>query len=81
MVAQASPLARAEESRIDRTNYWRHGMATNWTPERRARQAALIRTWCPQQSTGPKSPAGKAVSAKNAFKVVAGAELQAPTRP
>ena len=44
-------------------------MATTWTPERRARQAALIRVWRPwEKSTGPKSPAGKATSASNAFK-------------
>ena len=44
-------------------------MANGWTPERQARQSALIRTWKPwERSTGPKSPAGKAVSANNAFK-------------
>ena len=53
-------------------------MATPWTPERRARQAALIRTWRPwERSTGPKSPAGKAVSAGNAFKGGHGAKLRA----
>jgi hypothetical protein len=40
-----------------------------WSPERRARQAALIRTWTPwRRSTGPKTPAGKAASARNALK-------------
>ena len=44
-------------------------MANSWTPERRARQAALIRTWRPWKgSTGPKSEAGKAVVAGNAWK-------------
>ena len=53
-------------------------MATTWTPERRARQAALIRTWCPwKKSTGPTSPAGKAVSASNAYKGGFGAEVRA----
>lgn len=39
-----------------------------WTPERRARQAALIRAWKPWlQSTGPKTLAGKAKASRNAF--------------
>ena len=42
-------------------------MGKGWTPERRARQAALIKTWRPwEQSTGPKSPDGKAQAATNA---------------
>jgi hypothetical protein len=41
--------------------------ARKWTPEQKARQAALIRTWAPwKQSTGPTTSAGKKVSAKNA---------------
>ena len=37
-----------------------------WTPERRARQAALIRLWQPwRRSTGPKTEAGKARCAMN----------------
>jgi len=40
-----------------------------WTPERRARQAALIRFWAPwRRSTGPKTEAGKARCAANAVK-------------
>ena len=40
-----------------------------WTPERKAQQAALIRGWRPwEQSTGPKSEAGKATVARNAYK-------------
>lgn len=40
-----------------------------WTPERRQRQAALVRTWKPWiRSTGPKSETGKAKVARNAFK-------------
>ena len=43
-------------------------MKTGWTSERRARQAILIRTWKPwEQATGPKSDAGKAASAMNAW--------------
>ncbi len=41
-------------------------MANGWTPERRARQAALIRNWKPwKHSTGPKTEPGKAASAMN----------------
>jgi len=37
-----------------------------WTPEARARQADLIRTWQPwKQSTGPVTREGKKVSAAN----------------
>ena len=44
-------------------------MASSWTPERRARQAALIRTWKPwKQATGPRTPDGKATTSRNAYK-------------
>lgn len=44
-------------------------MANGWTPERRARQAALIRTWKPwEQATGPRTDEGKARTAQNGFK-------------
>lgn len=44
-------------------------MANGWTPERRARQAELIRQWRPwEKSTGPKSLEGKATVSCNAFK-------------
>ena len=40
-----------------------------WTVERRARQAAAIRNWRPwNRSTGPRSVAGKARVAQNAWK-------------
>ncbi|GAA4403134.1 hypothetical protein GCM10023089_07080 [Quisquiliibacterium transsilvanicum] len=40
-----------------------------WTPERRARQAAAIRRRKPwEQSTGPRSEAGKVRSSRNADK-------------
>lgn len=43
-------------------------MATTWTPERRARQAALIRTWKPwEQASGPRTPEGWAKASRNAW--------------
>lgn len=45
-------------------------MANGWTLERRARQAALIRTWRPwDRSTGPRTEAGKAKASRNADKI------------
>ena len=42
--------------------------AVGWTPERRKRQAELIRGWTSWvKSTGPKSPEGKAAVSRNAF--------------
>ena len=44
-------------------------MATTWTPERRARQAELIRSWQPwSKSTGPRSLEGKERVAENAWR-------------
>lgn len=44
-------------------------MANGWTPERRARQAALIHNWKPwARSTGPKTEEGKIASSMNANK-------------
>ena len=44
-------------------------MANGWTPERRARQAELIRTWRPwERSTGPHTDAGKVRTARNGDK-------------
>lgn len=41
-------------------------MANGWTPERRARQAALIHTWRPwEKSTGPRTAEGKCKAARN----------------
>ena len=52
-------------------------MASSWTPERRARQAALIRTWKPwQQATGPRTLDGKAKASRNAYKGGTRAVLQ-----
>jgi hypothetical protein len=52
-------------------------MATTWTPERRAKQAELIRTWQPwKRASGPKSPVGKAAVSRNAWKGGFRAELR-----
>jgi hypothetical protein len=41
--------------------------ASGWTVERRQRQREAIRNWRPwQQSTGPRSAAGKTRSSRNA---------------
>ena len=43
-------------------------MCNGWTPERRAKQSELIRSWRPwEQSTGPKTDEGKAASSRNAW--------------
>jgi hypothetical protein len=40
-----------------------------WTSERRAKQSQAIRQWKPwSKSTGAKTPEGKAVVSRNAFK-------------
>ncbi len=42
---------------------------SNWTPERRARQAALIQQWRPwEKSTGPRTVKGKAAASRNAYR-------------
>lgn len=44
------------------------GTKSAWTPERRARQAELIRAAKPwEKSTGPRTDAGKAKSSQNAY--------------
>ena len=56
-------------------------MANGWTPERRARQAELIRTWKPwEKSTGPKTAGGKAKAAQNGDPGGALAEARAEVR-
>lgn len=43
--------------------------ARTWTTEQRQRQREAIQRWKPwTQSTGPASPEGKAVAARNAYK-------------
>jgi hypothetical protein len=52
-----------------------------WTPERRARQAELIRGWKPwERSSGPKTEAGKAVASRNADKGYAWPQIHALRR-
>ncbi len=44
-------------------------MSNGWTPQRKKRQAELIKCWAPwERSTGPRTAAGKAKSARNADK-------------
>lgn len=51
--------------------------ARQWTPEQRAQQSAKIKQWQPwARSTGARSPEGKAVSSRNAFKGGWRAELR-----
>lgn len=51
---------------LNRMNYV--GTKSAWTPERKARQAEIIRMTQPwNSSTGPRTPEGKAVSSRNAF--------------
>ena len=53
-------------------------MATPWTLERRQRQAELIRQWRPwEQSTGPRTPEGKARVSRNAWQGGHRAQLRA----
>ena len=43
--------------------------ARNWTPEQRRQQAERIKTWQPwAQSTGPRTPEGKAAASGNAWR-------------
>ena len=52
-------------------------MANGWTPERRARQAALIQEWKPwEKSTGPRTEVGKARASANGFKGAVWLELR-----
>ena len=40
-----------------------------WTPEQRRVQSERIKSWRPwEQSTGPRTPEGKAAASRNAFK-------------
>ena len=44
-------------------------MANGWTPERKARQSLLIRSWRPWEATqGPVTPEGKKRSAMRGYK-------------
>ena len=56
-------------------------MGNGWTPERRARQAELIRTWRPwEHSTGPRTDEGKARTARNGFKGGRWLDMRAMTK-
>lgn len=56
-------------------------MANGWTDERRARQAAAIKSWKPwEQSTGPRTASGKAQASRNADKGGRRAKLRASLR-
>lgn len=68
--AKSSSLPkRLHGSRPKRVSARSERSRKGWSPERRARQAALIRAWAPwQRSTGPKTAAGKAHCAMNALK-------------
>ena len=56
-------------------------MANGWTPERRVRQSELIHTWRPwEQSTGPRSEAGKARVSRNAYRGAAWREVRDLTK-
>lgn len=53
-------------------------MANGWTLERRQRQAEQIRRWRPwEQSTGPRTPEGKARVSRNAWQGGHRAQLRA----
>ena len=61
----------SDPSKLDLASYVRHGdsLMSNWTPERRARQAQAIRRWQPwAKSTGARTPEGKATVSRKAFK-------------
>ena len=44
-------------------------MGTAWTPERKQRQREAIQQWKPwEKSTGPRTPEGKAIVSRNAYR-------------
>lgn len=52
------------------------GTKSAWTPERRARQAEIIKQTKPwEKSTGPRTDEGKAISSRNAEGSIRNAEL------
>ena len=56
-------------------------MANGWTLERRQRQAEQIRRWKPwEQSTGPRTPEGKAMVSRNAWQGGHRAQLRELTK-
>lgn len=58
-----------EKPKCSKTNCWRISVATTWTPDRRTRQAEMIRNGKPwQQAAGPRMPDGKTTASMNAYK-------------
>lgn len=50
-------------------DHWHLHYFERMAPERRAKQAELIRTWRPcERSTGPRTLDGKAKASRNAYK-------------
>ena len=67
MVSQC--LRPREKLKSSKPNYQRVTMSYYRTPEHRKLRAELIRRWRPwENSTGPKTEAGKARSARRGFK-------------
>jgi hypothetical protein len=55
--------------KIHKMNKLGCNLARHWTPEQRAQQSAKIRQWQPwTRSTGARTPEGKAVSSRNAYR-------------
>ena len=53
-------------------------MANQWTPERKAKQAAAIQAWQPwKRATGPRTVEGKAKASRNAYAGAMRLELRA----
>ena len=54
---------------------------SGWTPERREKMRTLIHSWAPwQQSTGPRTPEGKARVSRNGYKGGKRADLREALR-
>jgi hypothetical protein len=67
-VLNSSP-ARAEISASAPNRLAGEPMTNGWTATRRKRQARAIRRWRPwEQSTGPRTPEGKALVSRNAWR-------------
>ena len=68
-VNNGAEAPRAPEIESRQTKLLRQSMANGWTPERRARQAELIRNWKPwERSTGPRTAKGKLKVSRNGYK-------------
>jgi hypothetical protein len=61
-------LPRRRVGRSSKSEGRSRSAKAGWSPERRTRQAALIRSWAPwRRSTGPKTDVGKARCSMNAL--------------